>query len=79
MCQLNNTNITDHIKASVIPTEVLGWITDLQTEIVGLKARIAELERQLGLNSSNSGKPPSTDGLKKPPKTSSQVGCALRT
>jgi len=32
-----------------------------------LRARIAELERQLGLNSSNSGKPPSTDGLKKPP------------
>jgi transposase len=29
-------------------------------------ARIAELERHLGLNSSNSGKPPSSDGLKKP-------------
>jgi len=32
-------------------------------------ARVAELERQLGLNSSNSGKPPSSDGLKKPPRT----------
>jgi hypothetical protein len=32
-----------------------------------LRARIAELERQLGLDSSNSGKPPTTDGLKKPP------------
>jgi transposase len=30
-----------------------------------LLARIAELERRLGLNSSNSGKPPSSDGLKK--------------
>jgi hypothetical protein len=29
-------------------------------------AHIAELERRLGLNSSNSGKPPSSDGLKKP-------------
>ncbi len=29
-------------------------------------ARIAELERQLGANSRNSSKPPSTDGLAKP-------------
>jgi hypothetical protein len=33
-----------------------------------LRAHIAELERRLGLNSSNSGKPPSSDGLKKPPR-----------
>lgn len=71
MSYLPNTNIPDNIETSAIPAEVLGWVTDLQTEIVTLKARIAELERQLGLNSSNSGKPPSTDGLKKPPKTSS--------
>ena len=31
-----------------------------------LLARVAELERRLGLNSSNSGKPPSSDGLHKP-------------
>ena len=36
-----------------------------------LKARLAELERRLGLNSSNSGKPPSSDGLNKPPRVSS--------
>ena len=36
-----------------------------------LMARMAELERRLGLNSSNSGKPPSSDGLKKPPRVSS--------
>ena len=34
-------------------------------------ARMAELERRLGLNSGNSGKPPSSDGLKKPPRVSS--------
>jgi transposase len=34
-------------------------------------ARIAALERQLGLNSSNSGKPPSSDELKKPRRVSS--------
>jgi transposase len=38
-----------------------------QTRIAQLEARIAELERQLGLNSGNSGKPPSSDGLKKKP------------
>jgi transposase len=36
-----------------------------------LLARVAELERRLGLNSSNSGKPPSSDGLKKPSRISS--------
>jgi transposase len=34
-------------------------------------ARVAELERRLGLNSSNSGKPPSSDGLKTPTRVSS--------
>lgn len=38
----------------------------LRAENEELLARVAELERQLGLNSSNSGKPPSSDGLKKP-------------
>ena len=32
-----------------------------------LRAHVLELERQLGLDSSNSGKPPSSDGLKKKP------------
>lgn len=40
-------------------------------EMAVLRAQIAELERRLGLNSSNSGKPPSSDGLKKPPRVSS--------
>ena len=41
-------------------------------EIIGkLLERVAELERRLGLDSSNSGKPPSSDGLKKPPRTTS--------
>ena len=39
--------------------------------MVSQSARIAELERRLGLNSGNSGKPPSSDGLKKPRRTSS--------
>jgi transposase len=36
-----------------------------------LQARVAELERRLGLDSSNSSKPPSSDGPKKPARISS--------
>jgi transposase len=39
--------------------------------ITRLETRIAELERRLGLNSSNSSKPPSSDGLKKPSRVRS--------
>jgi transposase len=53
-------------------------IEALRTEIALLRAenavltgRLAELERRLGLNSSNSGKPPSSDGLKRPVRVSS--------
>jgi transposase len=37
-------------------------------EIAALKAQFAELERRLALNSTNSGKPPASDGLNKPPR-----------
>jgi transposase len=39
----------------------------LVAQNTALLARVTELERRLGLNSGNSGKPPSSDGLKKPP------------
>ncbi len=37
--------------------ELIALIAALRAENASLKARIAELERRLGLNSSNSGKP----------------------
>jgi transposase len=40
--------------------------------IVALLERIEELERRLGLNSANSGKPPSSDGFKKPSRVINQ-------
>src|SRR6202035_511419 len=43
----------------------------LKGMIEGLQSRIAELQRRLGLNSSNSGKPSSRDGLKTPARTRS--------
>jgi len=36
-----------------------------------LKAKIADFEKRLGLNSNNSSKPPSSDGLGKKPRTQS--------
>jgi hypothetical protein len=44
---------------------------DLIALLLAQGERIAELERRLGLNSGNSGKPPSSDGLKKPVRVSS--------
>ena len=40
--------------------------------IMALLERVEELERRLGLNSSNSGKPPSSDGFKKPSRVTNQ-------
>ena len=66
-----------HEEASPVVDGALRWealITELQAQNAALRAvvavqaaRIAELERQAGLNSGNSGKPPSSDGLKKKP------------
>ena len=56
--------------------ELVALIAAQAAEIAALRAHIAELERRLGLNSSNSGKPPSSDGLKKPPRVA--IACSLR-
>jgi hypothetical protein len=48
--------------------ERIALIRAQTAEIAASKAGVAELEPRLGLNSSNSGKQPSSDGLKKPPR-----------
>jgi transposase len=55
-----------------IPVAIAGLlaiIAELRAQNEALVARVAELERQRGLHSRNSGKPPSSNGLKKPPRT----------
>ena len=51
--------------------ELFALISALKAENAALKARIAELERRLGLDSSNSSKPPSSDGPQKPARVGS--------
>jgi transposase len=46
--------------------ELLLLIGELRAEIAELRAENAELKRRLGMNSKNSSKPPSSDGLAKP-------------
>lgn len=54
-----------------IMTTLLAKITELEKVIQRQAARIAELEKRINKNSSNSSKPPSSDGLGKPPRTTS--------
>jgi regulator of replication initiation timing len=51
--------------------EVRQQLTEKDAIIAALRGEVAELKRRLELNSSNSGKPPSSDGLKKPPRVTS--------
>ncbi len=46
-------------------------IADLEKLVIQQAARIADLEKRLDKNSSNSSKPPSSDGLSKPRRTTS--------
>jgi transposase len=48
--------------------EVEELIASLKRQILVLQAEVADLRRQLGRDSSNSSKPPSSDGLKKKPR-----------
>jgi transposase len=61
----------DQASAEAVIAALRRQNAEQQALIAALHARIGELERRLGLNSSNSGKPPSSDGLKKPARVSS--------
>ena len=55
-------------------------IGELRAELAAAAAEIAELRRQLGQNSRNSSKPPSSDGLAKPaPRSLRKRGARKRS
>lgn len=61
-----------------LPQEAKVYIQSLERQIVwlitqvqGLVTKVQQLEARLAKDSSNSNKPPSSDGLRKKPKTSS--------
>ena len=54
-----------------IISTLLTKIAELEKVVQQQAAKIAELEKRLNKNSSNSSKPPSSDGLNKPPRTTS--------
>src|SRR3984885_16234341 len=58
----------------VLMDALRGDLDGVRQENAELRERIAELECRLNKNSSNSSKPPSSDGLKKPPRTKSLRG-----
>jgi transposase len=51
-----------------IPAEIAELLASKDRRIAELEALVAELLRRLGLDSTNSSKPPSSDGLKKRPR-----------
>ena len=56
-----------------LPAEVDELIASLKHQIAVLQAEVADLRRQLGQDSSNSSKPPSSDGLKKKPRVAGSL------
>ena len=74
MAPPNDTDSRDDPPAAADGASVIAALraenAALRAENAALMGRLAELERRFGLNNANSGKPPSSDGLKKPPRVS---------
>ena len=51
---------------------VAGLVTAVEAELAALREQVADLQRQLGRHSGNSGQPPSQDGPQAPPRTRSR-------
>lgn len=62
-----------------LPEEVAALIAKLVSRIEKLEAENADLKRRLGMNSSNSSKPPSSDAMAKPKQQERREGSAKKT
>jgi transposase len=62
-----NLDRPSYEQLAVLVVEQAAVIEALRAEVAGLKAQVADLERRLAQNSRNSSRPPSSDGLAKPP------------
>jgi transposase len=62
-----NLDRPSYEQLAVLVVEQAAVIEELRAEVVGLKAHVKDLERRLAQNSRNSSRPPSSDGLAKPP------------
>ena len=70
----NETNTIPTLSGEVfdsLPGSIRSYIRYLETTVQQLQVRVRDLEAKLSKDSSNSSKPPSSDGLKKK-KTKSQ-------
>lgn len=56
------------------PEAIFSLVEYLQDNIQQLHEQLQEIERQLKMNSRNSNKPPSSDGMKKIPKVRKPTG-----
>lgn len=71
----NTPNTPDHnldslpLWAQDLIKQLTSQVQQLTSQVQQLTTRVHELEAQLAKNSTNSGKPPSSDGLKKKPKS----------
>lgn len=61
-----------------LPSEIAEIVRALLAENAELRAKMADLERRLGMNSTNSSKPPSTDSMTKPNKPERREGSGTR-
>ena len=52
--------------AGAAPGKLIEWVLRLENEVQQLRRQVKELKARLALNSRNSSKPPSSDGLAKP-------------
>jgi transposase len=62
-----NPDRPSYAQLAALVVEQAAVIEGLRFEVAGLKEQVADLERRLSRNSRNSSRPPSSDGLSKPP------------